>query len=699
MVAVFALDKSRNCVFLNANAELLTGVPHAHAAGRPFHEVAWRNNPISFDETGLARAIASGQGGEGEETFRFSADHGPQPCAFRVTPMSLGDGATIIELVDLGGETATSRALRESESRFRLAVEATGIGIWDVNAQTDARRWSPEFCTILGLPPGSPADPHAFSDLIYLEDREWVNEAYRTAFSSPDAPPYRAEFRIVRASDGSLRWVAATGRVTFDGAGKALRGLGTLQDITDRRQVEETLRESEERLRIALVAGRMGTWRWNLVTGEQQWDQTQYRLFGIDPALPPSRSLFMSAVHPEDIDKVKFDIAASPLDSGFLDAEFRVVWPDGHVRWITAHSLVRYDRHGRAFELIGVNHDVTERKMAEATLRVSEERHRLAVEANEVGTWDYDIVTGEHRWSDQFKALWGLAVDAPCDLASLRALISREDWERVRDRWRAATDPNGEGRISIELELRRANDDERRWATFAGQVFFDEYRHKPLRAVGIMIDATDRKALEERQRLVLREMNHRVKNSLAVVQAIVSQTIRMSRSPAEAFERIQSRVMSVARTHDFLDRSSSTEASLRQLIAIELEPFVDDMRNRVKLDGPLVILESSSVLALGLTFHELATNSVKYGSLSVPKGRLEVTWRLKTDGEKPPVVEIIWNEVDGPLVRTPKRRGFGSRLIDGSVGGNLGGTVEADYSPTGLKARLSFPLRPVAAAQ
>jgi two-component sensor histidine kinase len=105
------------------------------------------------------------------------------------------------------------------------------------------------------------------------------------------------------------------------------------------------------------------------------------------------------------------------------------------------------------------------------------------------------------------------------------------------------------------------------------------------------------------------------------------------------------------------------------------------------------------VLALGLTFHELATNSVKYGSLSVPKGRLEVTWRLKTDGEKPPVVEIIWNEVDGPLGRTPKRRGFGSRLIDGSVGGNLGGTVEADYSPTGLKARLSFPLRPVAAAQ
>jgi two-component sensor histidine kinase len=172
----------------------------------------------------------------------------------------------------------------------------------------------------------------------------------------------------------------------------------------------------------------------------------------------------------------------------------------------------------------------------------------------------------------------------------------------------------------------------------------------------------------------------------------------MSRNPAEAFERIQSRVMSVARTHDFLDRSSSTEASLRQLIAIELEPFVDDMLNRVKLEGPVVILESSSVLALGLTFHELATNSVKYGSLSTPKGRLEITWRLRTCGEKP-IVEILWNELDGPVVRTPRRRGFGSRLIDGSVGGNLGGTVEADYSPTGLKVRLSFPLRPLVTAQ
>jgi PAS domain S-box-containing protein len=698
MVAVFALDHSRNCVFLNAVAEVLTGVSNAGAAGRLFRDVAWRSNPVPFDDTELARVLASGKEGEGEQTFVFFADRAPRPCAFRVVPINLGEGATIVELVDLGGETGTSRALRESENRLRLAVEATGIGIWDVNARTGSRRWSTEFYAILGLPPDSPADMNVFSELIHPEDREWVNDAYRTAFAAPDAPPYQAEFRINRADDEALRWVATTGRVTFDAAGKALRGLGTLQDITDRRQVEETLRESEERLRIALVAGRMGTWRWNLATGEQQWDQTQYRLFGIDPSRPASRELFVSAVHPEDIEKIDIDVAALPLDSGFLDAEFRVVWPDGQIRWITAHSLVRYDRHGRPFEVIGVNHDVTERKAAEATLRVSEERHRLAVEANEVGTWDYDIVTGEHRWSDQFKALWGLPLDAPCDLAVLRALISREDWERVRERWRVATDPNGEGRISIECELRRANDDERRWATFAGQVFFDEYRHRPLRAVGIMIDATDRKALEERQRLVLREMNHRVKNSLAVVQAIVSQTIRMSRNPAEAFERIQSRVMSVARTHDFLDRSSSTEASLRQLIAIELEPFVEDMPNRVKLEGPVVILESSSVLALGLTFHELATNSVKYGSLSTPKGRLEITWRLRTGGEKP-IVEILWNELDGPVVRTPRRRGFGSRLIDGSVGGNLGGTVEADYSPTGLKVRLSFPLRPLVTAQ
>jgi PAS domain S-box-containing protein len=692
MVAVFALDHSQQCKFLNAIAEVLTGMPSSRALGMPFRDVVWRDNPLPFEDTGLGRILTAGDGGEGEETF-IGPDRVRRPMAFRVVPLALGERATIVELVDLSGETGTGRALRESERRLRLAVEATGIGIWDVNAITGARRWSPEFYSILGLPPDVAPDMKTFSDLIHPDDRDWVDELYRAVFESPDAGPYKAEFRIRRANDQVQRWVSTTGRVSFDASCRPMRGIGTLRDITERREAELTLRESEERLRIALAAGRMGTWRWNLASGEQQWDETQFRLFGVDPAQTPSRELFLSALHPDDVAKVDIDVASLPLDNSFLDSEFRVIWPDGEVRWIAAHSLVRYDQHGRPFEMIGVNRDVTEQKKSAAALRISEEHQRLAVEANEVGTWDFDMVTGEHRWSDQFKKLWGLSMDAPCDPAALRPLVGQKDWEMILDRWRAAADPEGDGRVSIEYEIRRADDDARRWCSFAGQIFFDERQRNPLRAVGIMIDATDRKEVEERQRQILREMNHRVKNSLAVVQAIVSQTIQMTPSPKEAFERIQSRLMSVSRTHDFLDRYGSGEASLRKLIDGELEPFADKIPGRVTLDGPVVMLESASTLALGLTFHELAMNSVKYGALSVPEGRLEVSWRVH-DGAERPVVDITWIERGGPAVRSPRRAGFGSRLIEGSVRGNLGGSVEIEYAPTGIRTRLSFPLRP-----
>jgi two-component sensor histidine kinase len=149
--------------------------------------------------------------------------------------------------------------------------------------------------------------------------------------------------------------------------------------------------------------------------------------------------------------------------------------------------------------------------------------------------------------------------------------------------------------------------------------------------------------------------------------------------------------MSIARTHDFLDRSSVGEASIRRLVAMELEPFVDDMATRVRMDGPVILLESSPVLALGLTLHELATNAAKYGALSEPQGRIQVTWSLRSEGDQT-FVDLEWKESGGQTVVPPRRRGFGSRLIEGSIAGTLAGSVTMDYLAEGLVARLSFPL-------
>jgi two-component sensor histidine kinase len=341
--------------------------------------------------------------------------------------------------------------------------------------------------------------------------------------------------------------------------------------------------------------------------------------------------------------------------------------------------------------MIGINRDITEQKLAEEALRLNSEQNRLAIEANDVGTWDYDIVAGEHRWSAQFKRLWGLPPEAPTDLDLVKPLISAEDWVMLCGRWKAACDPTGEGRLSVEFQIHRANDDARRWITLNGRVFFDDGAHQAVRAVGVMLDTTERREDEERQRLILRELNHRVKNNLAVVQAIVSQTMRLSPKPAEAFERIQARLMAISRTHDFLNMSDWGGVSLGRLLQGELEPYTSLDPERIVLKGRLIALDSTAALSLGLVFHELATNAAKYGALSVEDGRLQVSWSL--GGESPEeIVSIEWIESGGPPVRAPRRRGFGSRLIEGSVNGRLGGTVEMEFAREGLRCRMTFPL-------
>src|SRR5665213_1203706 len=400
MVAVFALDKSRACRFLNAVAESMTGVPLLRARGMPFQQLAWRDNPQPFETTPLSRALQANTGGEGEQLI-MDADRAFRHVAFRVVPLEIGDGATIIELTDLSGETGTARALRESEQRLRLAIDATGIGIWDVNATTGARRWSDQFYSILGLPPGVHADQESFIELIHPDDRERVLGLYATAFEPSGTGRYEAEFRIRRENDHASRWALSTGRVTFDDDRRPLRAVGILRDTTERREVEETLRKGEEQLRLALAAGRMGTWRWNLATGEHEWDDTQFRLFGLSPGRAASRDLYLSVVHPDDLAKVDIDIATLPLDNSYLDSEYRVVGPNGEEHWMSSHALVRYGPDRKPYEVIGVNHDISAQKRGETALRVSEERHRLAVDGNNVGTWDYDLVRGEGRWSDQ----------------------------------------------------------------------------------------------------------------------------------------------------------------------------------------------------------------------------------------------------------------------------------------------------------
>jgi two-component sensor histidine kinase len=218
-------------------------------------------------------------------------------------------------------------------------------------------------------------------------------------------------------------------------------------------------------------------------------------------------------------------------------------------------------------------------------------------------------------------------------------------------------------------------------------MFFGEHGG-PVRAVGIMMDISERRQAEERQRLLVNELKHRVKNTLATVQAIVSQTLRATPDPDEAFERVQARLMALSNTHNLLNATRWEGALLGDILAAELGPY-RAKGERIGLKGPAIALDAKTALTFGLIVHELATNAAKYGALSLDEGRVVVAWE---DWDQPSTgVALLWRELDGPRVAPPSRRGFGSRLIERSAK-DLRGTVDLDFAGSGLECRLAFPL-------
>ena len=583
-------------------------------------------------------------------------------------------------LRDIDERRRSEDARRLSEERYRALVRASAAIEWrggPDGGMFEAPLW--EKYT------GQPAAGHVglgWLAMVHPDDRAATAATWAEAHRTGEA--VELEYRVHHAATGRFRWVRESGVPIRASDGRFREWVGTVTDIDERKQAEEALRIGEQRLRVALAAGRMGIWWSDLKTGLQHWDERQYELLGMPPDTTPTRQLFISLVHPDDLALVEFDMAALPPPGSFLDSEFRILLPAGKVRWITARALVRYDRRGEPVEMIGVNWDVTAQKEAEQSLRVNEERNRLAIAATNLGTWDYDMVSDSHLWSPEFRELWGLPLDAPPDPSLLRPLMEPKDWDQVRSTWAAAA--AGDGRIELEHQIRRT-DGQRRWVQFRGQMFFGE-QGRPLRAVGIMMDISERRQAEERQRLLVNELNHRVKNTLATVQAIVSQTLRATPDPDEAFERVQARLMALSNTHNLLNATRWEGALVGDILAAELGPY-RAKGERIGLKGPAIALDAKTALTLGLIVHELATNAAKYGSLSLDEGRVAVAWE---DWDQPGIgVALLWRELDGPPVAPPARRGFGSRLIERSVK-DLRGTVDLEFAGSGLECRLAFPL-------
>ncbi|MFC3079474.1 CHASE domain-containing protein [Phenylobacterium terrae] len=200
-----------------------------------------------------------------------------------------------------------------------------------------------------------------------------------------------------------------------------------------------------------------------------------------------------------------------------------------------------------------------------------------------------------------------------------------------------------------------------------------------------------RQAAEGQLRLLLDELNHRVKNTLATVQSVAAQTLREGQAPHEAREEFEGRLVALSQTHDLLTRDSWRGARLADLVQVEVAPYESARTGRVAAKGPAVWLSPNLAVALGMALHELVTNAVKYGALSTDAGRVEIEWRLSGQGAERRL-ELCWEEIGGPPVAPPTRKGFGARLITTGLRRQLNGQVDLIFDPAGVRCTIDMPL-------
>jgi PAS domain S-box-containing protein len=397
------------------------------------------------------------------------------------------------------------------------------------------------------------------------------------------------------------------------------------------------------------------------------------------PRFQSTAMIFISAIHLTDVDRLRgyemgaVDYVPVPVIPEVLRAKVRVF-----------AELYRKTR-----QLERLNAELEERVAARTAeleasavrLIQSEQRRNLALAASNMGSWDWDLVKSDWMWDEGQHRIFGVEPGSfNVTPEHVRMLVHPDDWENFSSNMDRMFKQGG----AYETEFRvRRPDGEIRWCLGTAAATVDT-QGKVIRVSGVTADITDRKKAEERQALLAREVDHRAKNALALVQAIV----RMTRANSiEAYiTAVEGRIKALSRVHTVLSQSRWEGADLAGLVAEELAPYRTSDQDQVHASGPRIVLQPAAAQTLALVLHELVTNAAKYGALSSLSGKVKLAWT--SDGQS---IEFTWTENGGPATSKPATLGFGTRIVLASIERQLGGRVGFDWQPHGLTCTFSMP--------
>jgi PAS domain S-box-containing protein len=438
--------------------------------------------------------------------------------------------------------------LSESEERFRDIADAAPVLIWITGAGASCTWFNKAVLDFTGGPLEELLGM-GFLSVIHPDDREFVARTFLEIHQR--RAPIRIRFRA-RRHDGQWRVLDENAVARCAPDGSFMGFIGSCMDVTEQHTAHETLREGEERLRLATETAGIGFWEFDVLNRVARPDARVKQMFGMSPDTEATKEEFFALAHEGHRKTVTdaFSEALNPVKRPVYDVEYRVVGRDGVERWIAAKGRGVFDAEGRCVRVLGTAVDITTRKRTEEALRQNEEQLRLATDFAEVGFWDADLVRDTMHWSPRVRQMYGMAPDAPVALSEFRAALHPDDHERVFAAIEAAVDPAVRAPYDVEYRTIGRSDGAVRWVSAKGRGVFDE-QNRCVRMLGMVAGITAPRMVEQQ----VRELNERLEQRVAERTAALAQSEKNIRTIFETSHLYQG-LMSVDGTLLYANRTS-----------------------------------------------------------------------------------------------------------------------------------------------
>ncbi|MDY8108339.1 PAS domain S-box protein [Fulvimarina sp. 2208YS6-2-32] len=728
--AIIATDLNGTITTWNDAAEMVLGWSARQVVGRSIATI-FTPQDVEADIHGLEMRLSLGEGKARDERWHLKADGSRFFASGEMMPL-YGDDEEAVGYIkilrDRTREIEAQKELRTSRERLQLALDASAIvGTFDWDLERGKIWADARFASVFGIPPDvaeAGATLSAFLDGVHPDDRERVTAAIREASETGD--PLVQEYRTID-TEGRVRWVFTRGRCFMDEAGRPVRFPGAVVDITFEKErglrQSALLRLGDDLLKeigpneysmnaLSILGETLGVARVGYASVEA--DGVTARI--VNEWTADGVGALTGRFDLNDFGKSFYsslsgglltidDIGKHPVTAGsakrFAAISIRslvniTVVENGTVRMIFyVHNdkprAWSQDDIGFIREILSRSWTYTRRRRAELALVETEARLRLAHEAAEIGTFDYDLVQGKLVWDERCRGMFGILGDAPVTYEGtfLRGLHP-EDRDRVGEAVAATLDPDDPADFDISYRTIGIDDNIVRHIHASGQTLVEN--GKTVRFVGAVRDVTEEKLAEERQLLLTGELQHRVKNTLAMVIAIANQTLRRAANPEDGLNAFSARISALSKAHDILVQTSWTSAPMGDVVEQSLIMHRPGRAHRLTWDGPQIMLNARQALALSLALHELATNATKYGALSNDEGIVAICWTLEPRSIEGFAMTFRWHESGGPVVVAPSKKGFGSRLIQQSLSAEFNGVLTLNYGADGFTCAMEAVL-------